>query len=60
MEMAGEMGLDRSELLQNPALVLMVRDLVATEISLGTSRKLGASCSSSMATESQSSLESAA
>jgi hypothetical protein len=56
MEMAGEMGQDRSEPLPHPAaLVRMVRDLVAMGISLGTSRKLAAFCSSSMATKSQSS-----
>lgn len=55
MEMAGEMGQDRSEPLPHPAaLVRMVRDLVAMGISLGTSRKLAAFCSSSMATKSQS------
>jgi len=56
MEMAGEMGQDRSEPPPHPAaLVRMVRDLVAMGISSGTSRKLAAFCSSSMATKSQSS-----
>lgn len=53
MQMADEIGFNQLELPLHPALVvLMVRDFVATRMSLGTSRKLGTDFSSSMVNKS--------